>query len=109
MCGAEKVRHMLMGEQVLKKWEKSKKMTVAFGGILVMSVVIGGCGGREDAKKSIKIGISVYDQYDTFVSEMMKDFNDYATKKKKRRVLRSISTLTMHRQASRRRTVRLKT
>lgn len=40
-----------------------------------------GCGGREDAKKSIKIGISVYDQYDTFVSEMMKDFNDYATKK----------------------------
>ena len=69
MCGAEKVRHMLMGEQVLKKWKKSKKMTVAFGGILVMSVVIGGCGGREDAKKSIKIGISVYDQYDTFVSE----------------------------------------
>lgn len=42
MCGAEKVRHMLMGEQVLKKWKKSKKMTVAFGGILVMSVVIGG-------------------------------------------------------------------
>ena len=40
MCGAEKVRHMLMGEQVLKKWKKSKKMTVAFGGILVMSVVI---------------------------------------------------------------------
>ena len=39
MCGAEKVRHMLMGEQVLKKWKKSKKMTVAFGGILVMSVV----------------------------------------------------------------------
>lgn len=33
MCGAEKVRHMLMGEQVLKKWKKSKKMTVAFGGI----------------------------------------------------------------------------
>ena len=81
MWGAEKVRPMLMGEQVLKKWKKSKKMTVAFGGILVMSVVIGGCGGREDAKKSIKIGISVYDQYDTFVSEMMKDFNDYATKK----------------------------
>ena len=86
MCGAEKVRHMLMGEQVLKKWKKSKKMTVAFGGILVMSVVIGGCGGREDAKKSIKIGISVYDQYDTFVSEMMKDFNDYATKKEEETV-----------------------
>ena len=70
-----------MGEQALKKWKKSKKITVVFGGILVMSVVLGGCGGREDAKKSIKIGVSVYDQYDTFVSEMMKDFNDYATKK----------------------------
>lgn len=54
MCGAEKVRHMLMGEQVLKKWKKSKKMTVAFGGILVMSVVIGGCGGREDAKRALR-------------------------------------------------------
>ena len=81
MCGAEKVRHMLMGEQVLKKWKKSKKMTVAFGGILVMSVVIGGCGGREDAKKSIKIGISVYDQYDTFLSEMMEGFTAYAAEK----------------------------
>ena len=70
---------MLMGEQVLKKWKKSKKMTEAFGGILVMSVVIGGCGGREDAKKSIKIGISVYDQYDTFVSEMINHFNEYAS------------------------------
>ena len=39
------------GEQVLKKWKKSKKMTVAFGGILVMSVVIGGCGGRKMPKE----------------------------------------------------------
>lgn len=54
MCGAEKVRHMLMGEQVLKKWKKSKKMTVAFGGILVMSVVIGGCGGRKMPKRALR-------------------------------------------------------
>lgn len=54
MCGAEKVRHMLMGEQVLKKWKKSKKMTVAFGGILVMSVVIGGCGGGKMPKRALR-------------------------------------------------------
>ena len=50
MCGAEKVRHMLMGEQVLKKWKKVKNDR-GFWWNLVMSVVIGGCGGREDAKK----------------------------------------------------------
>ena len=65
----------------MKKVKKYKKVTVVFGGILAASVVLCGCGGREDVKKSIKIGISVYDQYDTFVSEMMKNFNDYATKK----------------------------
>lgn len=108
MCGAEKVRHMLMGEQVLKKWKKVKNDR---GFWWNFSHECGNWRLRRQGRcqKSIKIGISVYDQYDTFVSEMMKDFNDYATKKKKRRVLRSISTLTMHRQASRRRTVRLKT
>lgn len=31
--------------------------------------------------KSIKIGVTVYDQYDTFVSQLMEEFNDYATRK----------------------------
>ena len=34
------------GGTSLEEMEKSKKMTVAFGGILVMSVVIGGCGRK---------------------------------------------------------------
>lgn len=42
------------GGTSLEEMEKSKKMTVAFGGILVMSVVIGGCGGREDAKRALR-------------------------------------------------------
>ncbi len=50
-------------------------------------VVIGifmlcGCGSVKDQPiKNIKIGISVYDQYDTFVSQMMSAFNAYAMQK----------------------------
>ena len=40
-----------------------------------------GCGLRNDKKqekvKSIKIGISVYDHYDTFISELMDSFEGY--------------------------------
>lgn len=82
-----------MGEISLKKIKRYKKITVIIGGILAGSTVICGCGGREDAKKSIKIGISVYDQYDTFVSEMMKDFNDYATKKEEETGILSVGFL----------------
>lgn len=31
--------------------------------------------------KNIKIGVTVYDQYDTFVSQLMEDFNSYASEK----------------------------
>ena len=39
-----------------------------------------GCGtdGQVQKVTSIKIGVTVYDQYDTFVSQMMTDFNEYA-------------------------------
>ena len=42
---------------------------------------IAGCKlpGKEDEVKNIKIGVTVYDQYDTFVSQLMEDFNTYAT------------------------------
>lgn len=42
-----------------------------------------GCGSGQAAKpvKSIKIGVTLYDQYDTFIALLMNDFNQYATKK----------------------------
>lgn len=46
--------HVDGGTSLEENGKKSKKMTVAFGGILVMSVVIGGCGGREDAKRALR-------------------------------------------------------
>lgn len=56
-------------------------------GSILAVVVIGifmlcGCGRVKDQPiKNIKIGISVYDQYDTFVSQMMTAFNAYAMQK----------------------------
>jgi methyl-galactoside transport system substrate-binding protein len=41
-----------------------------------------GCAYENDEQvKSIKIGVTLYDQYDTFISELMNELNDYATKK----------------------------
>lgn len=48
----------------------------------MVSGLITGCDtGREQEIRSIKIGVTVYDQYDTFVSQLMKDFGDYAGQK----------------------------
>lgn len=53
-------------------------LAVAIVGIFMFS----GCGRvMERPVKSIKIGISVYDQYDTFVGQMMTAFNAYAMQK----------------------------
>ena len=51
-------------------------------GILLASAVLCGCGGgKETEVKSIRIGITVYDQYDTFISQMMSMFTTYAAQK----------------------------
>ena len=49
-------------------------------GALVLLGSLAGCGADGQVQKvtSIKIGVTVYDQYDTFVSQMMTDFNEYA-------------------------------
>lgn len=49
-------------------------------GALVSLGSMAGCGADGQVQKvtSIKIGVTVYDQYDTFVSQMMTDFNEYA-------------------------------
>ena len=57
-----------------------------FLGISLM-LVLGGCGlqeryGKKDTKV-LRIGVSVYDQYDTFVSEMRSCFQEYAKEKEK--------------------------
>lgn len=50
--------------------------------VLIGIFMLSGCGSvKEQPIKSIKIGISVYDQYDTFVGQMMTAFNAYAMQK----------------------------
>ena len=57
------------------------KYLVLAGALGVLAVTALGCEKKEEAVKSIKIGITVYDQYDTFISEMMTKFIGYAADK----------------------------
>lgn len=62
--------------------EKERVLSIA----LLLCLIIGtisGCSGtpKKQQVNSIKIGVTVYDQYDTFMSELMKVFNDYASQK----------------------------
>lgn len=77
-------------------------------GALVSLGSMAGCGtdGQVQKVTSIKIGVTVYDQYDTFVSQMMTDFNEYAAEQEEQTALPSMWKSTMRPEASRRRTVR---
>lgn len=52
--------------------------------VLTMLAMTVGCGsGKEPEKKSIKIGVTLYDQYDVFIAELMTSFHAYAAQKEK--------------------------
>ena len=55
--------------------------------IMAMLAASEGCGVQnsfsEERPKNITIGISVYDQYDTFISELMSQFQSYVKEKEK--------------------------
>ena len=58
------------------------KYLVLAGTLGVVAVAAGGCkNNEEETVKNIKIGITLYDQYDTFISELMTEFTEYATDK----------------------------
>lgn len=61
-----------------------RKKIFALGTAACLSVAaVSGCSGgiQGTEPKSIKIGVTVYDQYDTFVSQLMEDFGVYAGQK----------------------------
>lgn len=68
-----------------------KKIRKKTGQVILMTtaaaVAFSGCGGsgslRDEKQKSLKIGVSVYDQYDTFVSELVSYLQTYAKEKEK--------------------------
>lgn len=48
----------------------------------LMAVLLAGCGENgDDVVKSIKIGVTLYDQYDTFIMELMNKFTLLASEK----------------------------
>lgn len=63
-----------------------RKKVRFLAGILAACITAGGgmgCSSNLETQtpKSIKIGVTLYNQYDTFVSQLMEDFNEYAAEK----------------------------
>ncbi len=49
--------------------------------LLLGAIALSGCEKKEEEKTSIKVGVSVYDSHDTFLAELMSDFNKLVTRK----------------------------
>ena len=64
-----------------------KKKTWILAGMCCMAVILSGCSEQkktaETQPRSIKIGVSVYDQYDTFMSEIISQLQSYVREKEK--------------------------
>lgn len=61
----------------------TKKKTAMILYVLMMAAVLNGCSGKQEKEQettSIKIGVSVYNQYDTFISELMNEAEKYVNK-----------------------------
>ena len=67
--------------------KKTERIYRTIGVFTIAASVFSGCGTGQSRKeqdgKNLKIGISVYDQYDTFVSELVSNFQDYAKTREK--------------------------
>ena len=62
--------------------EMCRKYLVLAGVLCIVAVNVGGCkSSEEETIKNIKIGVTLYDQYDTFLSEMMAEFTKYTADK----------------------------
>lgn len=63
--------------------KKMHRKYLALAGVLsLVTVTAGGCKGSEEKDvKNIKIGVTLYSQYDTFISELMTEFTEYAADK----------------------------
>ncbi|MDC7290054.1 galactose ABC transporter substrate-binding protein [Blautia schinkii] len=77
--------------QVFRQVREMREFCKKIQGLIAVGTVgvllLSGCGAdggfREEKPESLKIGISVYDQYDTFVSELVSYVQSYAKEKEK--------------------------
>lgn len=64
-----------------------KKIVLMVFSLIIMSSILAGCNQenkKEERPKNIKIGVSVYNQYDTFVSELMDEAENYVEEMEKK-------------------------
>ncbi len=56
---------------------QQRGIALAFSFVLISTVIVGGCASQSSSRKSdkIKIGVTIYDQYDTFLSQYMACFS----------------------------------
>lgn len=62
---------------------RAKRQWAAGMAVCLMAGMAGGCEGMTAQPKTpaIRIGVTMYDQYDTFVSQLVEDFDAYAKEK----------------------------
>ena len=77
MTGIRKISCFQISAEEGKRMRK-KIPAVVF--LIVLLCLLSGCsGGKKDTVQTVKIGVTLYDQYDTFISEMMGWFTASAT------------------------------
>lgn len=63
---------------------RKRKRTALLAG-LCLSMLLTGCGAKhaDESENAVKIGVTIYDQYDTFVSQLIEMFGKCAKEKEK--------------------------
>ena len=63
---------------------RMRRVAAVPAAVLAAAVFVSGCGGTSPQRGdgSVRIGVSLYDQYDTFISERMASFNGYVDNRK---------------------------
>lgn len=55
-----------------------RKFFAVFASLTLAVAMMSGCGNTKGEVKSIKIGVTVYDQYDVFIGQLVDEINEYA-------------------------------
>ena len=62
----------------------TRRAAVLLFAVLFAAALMTGCGSDSGQRRdgSVRIGVTLYDQYDTFLSELMNSFNGYVDARK---------------------------
>ena len=67
-----------------EKYMKLKRTIIVVLVLSLMSALFSGCNfSKDDTVTQIKIGVTLYDQYDTYLGQLMDSFNEFVTESRK--------------------------